>query len=111
MMEQHSMPGAAARDDLTRRVAALSQQAAVGRGPGIAELIAEIDRIRAIAQANGLFSVASVARALESALARGERGPLVRGWLTILADAVYSERQDADACASFAAACSVRLAR
>ncbi len=101
----------AARHELTRRVSTLSARAAFTPGPGTAELAAEIDGIRAIALASGMFPVASVAHALSSALARGERGPLVRGWLAILRDATCTDRQDADACASFAAACSVRLAR
>ncbi|MFM9827536.1 MAG: hypothetical protein ACKVOB_02170 [Sphingomonas sp.] len=101
----------AARDDLMRRVTALSQRAAFSPGPSTADLAREIDQIRAIAQANGMYPAASVAHALESALARGERGPLVRGWLALLRDATCSDRHDADACASFAAACSVRLAR
>lgn len=69
----------------------------------------EIDAIRRIARANGLYPAAAVAQALESALGRGERGPLIDGWLAILRDAVGCERHDAAACETFAAACSVRL--
>ena len=35
-----------------------------------------------------MFPAVTVAHALESALARGERGPLIRGWLDILREAV-----------------------
>jgi hypothetical protein len=69
----------------------------------------EIDAIRRIAHANGFYPAAAVAQALESALGRGERGPLIDGWLAILRDAVGCERHDAAACETFAAACSVRL--
>lgn len=69
----------------------------------------EIDAIRRIAQANGLYPAAAVAQAVESALGRGERGPLIDGWLAILRDAVGCERHDAAACETYAAACSVRL--
>ena len=69
----------------------------------------EIDAIRRIARANGLYPAAAVAQALEAALGRGERGPLIDGWLAILRDAVGCERHDAAACETFAAACSVRL--
>lgn len=110
-MELDRIAHDAARHELTRRVTALSARTTLARGPSTAELAAEIDRIRAIALASGMLPAASVAHALSSALARGERGPLVRGWLAILGDAACADRNDADACASFAGACSVRLAR
>jgi hypothetical protein len=69
----------------------------------------EIDAIRRIARDNGFYPAAAVAQALEAALGRGERGPLIDGWLAILRDAVGCERHDAAACETFAAACSVRL--
>lgn len=69
----------------------------------------EIDAIRRLARAHGLYPAAVVAQALESALGRGERGPLIDGWLALLHDAVGCERHDAAACDTFAAACSVRL--
>lgn len=72
-------------------------------------LASEIDAIRRIARANGLFPAAAVAQALAAALARGERGPLISGWLGILRDAVGCDRHDIAACETFAAACSVRL--
>ena len=72
-------------------------------------LATEIDAIRRIAHANGLYPAVAVAHALEAALGRGECGPLIDGWLAILRDAVGCERHDADACETFAAACSVRL--
>lgn len=75
----------------------------------LAELAIEIDAIRRIAFRNGLFPAVTVTQALESALARGERGALIFGWLAILGDAVGSDRQDRAACETYAAACSVRL--
>jgi hypothetical protein len=42
-------------------------------------------------------------------IARGERGALIQGWLSILGDAVGCDRQDRAACETFVAACSVRL--
>lgn len=100
-----------ARHDLGKRIALLTQRAMLGAITDARALASELHDIRRIAHANGLYPVAIVAHALESALARGERGPLIRGWLAMLDDAAGSDRQDADAGASFAAACSVRLAR
>lgn len=74
-----------------------------------AMLAAEIDMIRQVAQAHGLLPAVAVTHALAAALARGERGPLVLGWLGVLHDAVASARQDMAACDTYAAACSVRL--
>ena len=95
---------AAARADLSHRIAALEW-----RG-GPRRIAAEIDTIRAIAHRAGMMPAVTVAHMLENALARGENGPLVHAWLAMLRDAVGSERQDADASATFAAACSVRFA-
>jgi hypothetical protein len=69
----------------------------------------EIDAVRSIALRNGMRAAVAVAQALEMALARGERGPLITGWLDLLHDAVGSERHDEAACDTFRAACSVRL--
>ena len=41
-------------------------------------------------------------------LARGERGPLIVGWLDILRDAIVCDASDAATCDAYAAACSVR---
>lgn len=72
-------------------------------------LASELDDVRRIAQTNGLFPAVTVAHVLESALAAGERGALIHGWLAILRDAVGCDRFDAPACDAYAAACSVRL--
>lgn len=72
-------------------------------------LAREIDAIRALALAQGRFPAVAVTHAIAAALARGERGPLVLGWIAVLHDAVSCDRQDADAHAAYAAACSVRL--
>jgi hypothetical protein len=92
------------RTDLGVRIAALAMR---GRA---ADLAVELDSIRHIAAANGLLAVVAVAHALESAVARGERGPLVQGWLTVLNDAVGSDRQDKALGELFASACGVRFA-
>ena len=93
------------RAELTRRIAAIEWR---GGPRGIA---VEVDAIRSIARAHAMLPAVVVAQQLETALSRGERGPLVHGWLAILRDAVTCERQDGAARDTFAAACAVRLAR
>jgi hypothetical protein len=90
--------------DLARRIAAIDWRASAGR------IGADLAGIRAQAARHDMLPVVTVARALESALARGERGPLVHGWLALLREAAASVRQDAAASQAFAAACAVRLA-
>ncbi|RDE04837.1 hypothetical protein [Sphingomonas aracearum] len=75
-----------------------------------AALAAEAHRLRCGLDAAGLRPAAAVARALEAALARGEGGPLIHGWIALLAEAAASGRTDRHAQDAFAAACSVRLA-
>ena len=98
---------AGVRAELTARIAAID-----GRAPYVParELAGEIDRIRLLAHRHGLNPAVTVAHFLDWALARGEQGVLLHGWLAMLSDAVASERQDVSACDAFAAACSVRLA-
>ena len=93
--------------DLAARIAAIDVRAPYTQAR---ELAPEIDAIRVIAHRNGLNPVVTVAHFVDSALSRGEHGALVHGWLSILGDAIVSERQDVQACHAFAAACSVRLA-
>ena len=95
------------RADLAARITAIDVKAPYARAR---DLASDVDAIRVIAHMNGLNPAVTVAHFLDSALARGEHGPLVHGWLGILHDAVCSERQDVGACDAFAAACSVRLA-
>lgn len=95
------------RADLTARIAALDVRAPYARARDLAP---DVDAIRAIAHRNGLDPAVTVAHFLDSALARGEHGSLIHGWLALLSDAVSCERRDLAACESFAAACSVRLA-
>ncbi len=97
----------AIRAELASRIAAIDVRAPYARA---CELAPDVDAIRVIAHRNGLNPAVTVAHFLDSALSRGECGPLVHGWLTLLADAIGSERQDIAACETFAAACSVRLA-
>ena len=97
----------AVRLELATRITAID-----GRAPYLrdGELALAVDEIRHIAQLAGLNPVVTVAHFIGAALARGERGALVHGWLHILRDAVRAERHDGTACDAFAAACSVRLA-
>lgn len=97
---------AAVRSDLGARVGALEIQ--LGSFP-IAKILAELDAIRRRAAESGMRPAVSVIHALESALARGERGPMVAGWLQLLRDAVDCDRSDAESDAAFTAACRVRL--
>ena len=94
------------QDELAARVALIGMRATA---TSTATLAAEIDAIRAAALTHGLFPAVAVTHAIEAALARGERGTLVLGWLAILRDAVASDRHDGRACETYAAACSVRL--
>lgn len=73
------------------------------------DIAIEIGAIRQIAHRHGLHPAVAVSRALESALARGERGALIQGWLSILRDAIGCDRQDRAACETFVAAGSVRF--
>lgn len=96
----------AVQGDLATRVALVRSRAAT---VPTATLAADVDAIRAAALAHGLHPAVAVTHAIEAALARGERGALVLGWLAILRDAVACDRHDARACETYAAACSVRL--
>lgn len=100
--------GGMIRAELVARVDAMDQYAGRLRPDELAD---ELETIRRIALVNGLGPAVTVVHALDTALARGERGPLVHGWLAILRDALDCEATDARACDTFAAACSVRLAR
>ena len=95
------------RAELAARIAAIDLKAD-RLSPGA--LASELDQVRRIAQSNGMMPAVTVAHVLESALAAGERGALIHGWLAILGDAVGCDRFDPPACDAYAAACSVRLA-
>ena len=94
------------RADLARRIAMLDHRAARGR---TADLVDDLTMIRRIAHRAGMQPAVSVAHVLETALASGERGPLVHGWLAVLSDAIGCDRADRPACDAYVAACSVRL--
>lgn len=98
---------AGVKAELAARIAALDMRAPFARA---CELAPEIDAIRVIAHESGLNPAVTVAHFVDFALSRGEHGALVHGWLAMLGEAVASERQDLQACDTFAAACSVRLA-
>ena len=89
--------------DLARRIGGIEWRA------GPARIATEVDQIRAIAHRNRMLPAVTVAHLLETALARGERGALVHGWLAVLGEAVACERQDKDASDAFAALCAVRF--
>lgn len=97
----------AVRAELAARIAALDVKAPYAR-PG--DLAPDVDTIRAIAHRHGFNPAVTVAHYLDFALSRGERGPLLHGWLSVLRDAVAHDRQDVGACDAFAAACAVRIA-
>jgi hypothetical protein len=92
--------------ELGARIGVIGARAARARPDDIAR---EIDLIRQVARRNGMLPAVAVSSALESALARGERGPLIQGWLSILSDAIGCDRHDQATCDTFAAACSVRF--
>ena len=97
----------AVRMELATRVAAIDVRAPYARAT---ELARAVDEIRVIAHGAGLNPTVTVVHFIAAALARGERGTGVHGWLQMLRDAIGAERQDVSACDAFAAACSVRLA-
>jgi hypothetical protein len=97
----------AVRLELTARIAAIDVRAPYLRA---GEMALAVDEIRHIAHHAGLNPCVTVTHFIGAALARGERGLLVHGWLQMLRDAVGADRQDVAACETFAAACSVRLA-
>ena len=94
------------QSELAARIGVIGLASTRRRADAIA---VEIGQIRQIANRHGLFPAVAVSHALESALARGECGALIQGWLSILGDAIGSDRHDRAACETFAAACSVRL--
>jgi hypothetical protein len=110
MRTQHGTQLDTAKAELAARIAALDVRAPYAEAD---ELAPDIDAIRALACRSRLDPAVTVAHYLNTALARSDgpnRTALVHGWLSMLAHAVASERQDAAACDAFAAACSVRLA-
>ena len=98
----------AIRDQLWARIAALDVRAPYARP---ADLAGDVEAIRRIAHRLGLAPAVTVTHFIDRVLMRGEGGGPVHGWLTMLTDAIASERQDFEAADRFAAACSVRLAR
>ena len=72
-------------------------------------LAGELEAIRRTAVAHGLAAATPVIHAIDSALARGERGALVDALLALLDDALGCDGSP-QAHQAIAAACSVRLA-
>src|SRR3546814_2081871 len=79
------------RAELTARITAIDLKADRLTAGALAS---ELDEVRRIAQTNGLLPAVTVAQVLESALAEGERGALIHGWLSILHDAIRCDRFD-----------------
>ncbi len=77
---------------------------ALGRGHH-----AEIEAIRAIAQAQDSLPALSVLAVVDAALARGERRSIAE-WTALAREAVRCGRSDPATAQSFAAACTVRMA-
>ncbi|PKP93374.1 MAG: hypothetical protein CVT77_05825 [Alphaproteobacteria bacterium HGW-Alphaproteobacteria-16] len=92
--------------ELDQRIDSLGVRAARA---ATAELAADLDAIRRIALANGMSPALPVVHALESALAAGQRGPMIADGLSLLRDAVTCGRSDPRTGAAFAAACAIRL--
>jgi hypothetical protein len=92
--------------DLAARVARLDVMARHARAR---DLATEVDSIRSAADAAGMMPVSAVARALERALAKGETGPAVAGWIAMLGEAVGCGRDDVASGHVFLAAGAVRL--
>ena len=101
-----SVAPSASPPDLAAAVAAISLQAG---GWSAGRIAAELEEVRRAAAAIGLGPAVTVIHALDGAVARGETGPLVQGWLAILADAVAAPAS-APARQALTAACAVRLA-
>lgn len=99
--------GLAARSAMCARIDALAREMA---HVSQMRLVQELDDIRRTARRHGLSGVATVIHAVESAVARGERGPMVLSWLDTLRDVCDCEALDEQAGEAFAAAISVRLA-
>lgn len=102
------MPSVApsAAHDLAAAVAAIAMQAG---GWSAGRIATELEEVRRAAAAAGMGTAVTVIHALDGALARGETGPLVQGWLAILADAVAAPAHPA-ARQALTGACAVRLA-
>lgn len=92
--------------ELAARIGRIDARLGIDRPAALAR---EIDGIRAIAHRSGMRPAVTVAQAVEMALARGERGPLIRAWLDLLRDAVRGDRHDEAACDTYRAACAVRM--
>lgn len=101
-----SDPDQAIRQQLRARVDAIGI-AAPRLSPN--NIAAELEGVRRIAKAHGIVPAVAVIHVLDSALARGERGALVHGWLAILKDAIAAPA-DPRTRDVLTAACSVRLA-
>jgi hypothetical protein len=96
----------AIRAELARRVALVDR---LCDGLPAGAIAGELEAIRRAALASGIHPAVTVIHAIDTILARGERGSRVRTGLAILHDAIHCEVADARTCDTFAAACSIRL--
>jgi hypothetical protein len=74
-----------------------------------AQLAADLEAIRHLAAASGFGAVQPVIRAIEAALARGERGPAVASGLALLRDAARCGNDARGGAVFAAAACNLRI--
>jgi hypothetical protein len=73
------------------------------------DVAAGLETLRRIAASKGMQPAVTVIHLIDSLLARGERGALVHGWLSVLRDAASCDASDPRTCETIAAACAVRL--
>lgn len=97
----------AMRRDLAARVTAIDARVGFVRAGDLAAALADVRRL---ARLHRIGPALAVIHAIDGALARGEGGPLIHGWLAILREAIGCGIDDAHACETYVAACSVRLA-
>ena len=93
---------AALCDRIDAIAAALPRQAHIG-------ICEQVDQVRRLAQDHGLGPVAQLARAIESAIARGECAAVIRDYVEAMREAVGCDRVDGAAGEAFLAAIAVRF--
>lgn len=94
------------RSDLARRI---DDIAAASGQIRLAALCEQVDAIRRIAHIHALDAVEGLASLLETAIAYHGLGPVVLSYLDLMRDAVDSEAQGPEVCATYNAALSLRL--
>jgi hypothetical protein len=95
-----------ATDELQRRIDAIGAAFSASRSP--TQLARDLDSLRALVRANGNGVALRMIRVIDSALARGERGPAITGGLALLRDAAICGGGDARTGRLLSAAYAVR---